>query len=183
MITRREELPRLLNELYPDGVGAEIGVQKGVHAQNLCKWDFSELFLIDPWLSQGSNYIDKANVSAEEHAKNYTLVVEKFSHLGNVKIIRDFSVSASKKFPDEYFDFIYLDGRHDYEGVMQDLEHWYPKLKFCGMMAGHDYVNGDLKEGKFGVKTAVDEFYGRFELFSPLRVTGEKWPSWYFFKE
>ena len=30
--------------------------------------------------------------------------------------------------------------RHDYKGVMEDLIHWWPKLKPGGMMAGHDYT-------------------------------------------
>ena len=56
-----------------------------------------------------------------------------------IKLIRDFSNVAVKKFRDESIDFIYLDARHDFCGAYQDLSLYYPKLKCNGIMAGHDY--------------------------------------------
>lgn len=35
---------------------------------------------------------------------------------------------------------IYVDARHDYCGVMDDLNAWWPKLREGGLAAGHDYV-------------------------------------------
>jgi len=49
-------------------------------------------------------------------------------------------VLASKLFPEEFFDFIYLDARHNYEGIKEDLHAWYPKLKQGGLFAGHDFL-------------------------------------------
>ena len=45
-----------------------------------------------------------------------------------------------KKFsPDRQIDFIYIDGAHDYQSVLQDLEYYLPKVKKNGLMGGHDY--------------------------------------------
>ena len=33
-------------------------------------------------------------------------------------------------------------------------------MKPGGILSGHDYVNGDLPQGEFYVKAAVDEFFG-----------------------
>ena len=36
---------------------------------------------------------------------------------------------TAKDFKDFSLDFIYIDGRHDYTGVKEDLEAWWLKLK------------------------------------------------------
>lgn len=43
-------------------------------------------------------------------------------------------------FPDEYFDFVYVDGyAHTGEEGGSTFEHWWPKLKPGGVFAGDDY--------------------------------------------
>jgi predicted O-methyltransferase YrrM len=39
---------------------------------------------------------------------------------------------------DEKFDLIYIDGRHQYKGVSEDLHHAVPLLKKGGVASGHD---------------------------------------------
>jgi predicted O-methyltransferase YrrM len=43
------------------------------------------------------------------------------------------------KFEDESIDYIMVDGAHEHEAVMEDIENWYPKLKKEGLMLGDDY--------------------------------------------
>ncbi len=61
--------------------------------------------------------------------------------------------------PTDSMDFVYIDARHDYESVLEDLNAWFDKVKPGGIFAGHDYVDGMLAQGDFGVKSAVDEFF------------------------
>ena len=62
-----------------------------------------------------------------------------------------------------------------------DLNHWYPKVKAGGVLAGHDYMNGTFSFGQFGVKSAVDNFVRHRQL--QLQITREKEsPSWFLFK-
>jgi predicted O-methyltransferase YrrM len=56
-----------------------------------------------------------------------------------IKLIRKSSVDASLDFEDEFFDLIYIDADHKYKSVKEDIQSWYPKLKFGGIIAGHDY--------------------------------------------
>ena len=43
------------------------------------------------------------------------------------------------KFSDEFFDYIMIDGAHEHEAVMDDIENWWPKLKKDALMFGDDY--------------------------------------------
>lgn len=70
---------------------------------------------------------------------------------GNSRIIHN-------QFNDESFDFIFIDGGHDYETVIEDIKGWYPKLKKDGVFGGHDI---DWP----GVSKAVKEYFGdRFNI-------------------
>ena len=51
------------------------------------------------------------------------------------------STDAAKKLKDNHFDYIYLDARHDYCAVKEDIEHYYPKLRPGGIIGGHDYID------------------------------------------
>lgn len=78
---------------------------------------------------------------------------------GQVEIHREFSYDAVSLFPDNYFDWIYVDAVHSYEGAKKDLEDFLPKLKDDGILMGHDYANHiAAKEMGFGVVEAVDDF-------------------------
>ena len=54
------------------------------------------------------------------------------------------------------FDFIYIDGAHDYDNVYRDIELSLPLLKPEGIIAGHDY-----QPEHHGVAQAVHEVLGK----------------------
>lgn len=137
----RSELGFLMNHLKFVTV-IEIGVQYGFYADELLSnWpSFKKYYGIDPWLQQ-KNYIDWANVDNSEQNKRYENSLKLINKFGNekVELIRNFSNKVAHKFKDFSIDFIYLDARHDYCGVYDDLQLYYPKLKCNGVMAGHDF--------------------------------------------
>jgi predicted O-methyltransferase YrrM len=61
---------------------------------------------------------------------------------GKVFMVRDYSPKAAHYFPDEFFDFVYIDARHDYSSVLSDLLAFWPKLAKGGIFAGHDFQVG-----------------------------------------
>lgn len=63
------------------------------------------------------------------------------------------SVSASKLYKDESLDFVFIDADHTYEAVLNDIHHWFPKVKHGGHIAGHDYFNDP------GVQKAVRTYF------------------------
>lgn len=139
-------------------VGAEIGVDRGNHAKQILNGylNIEKLVLVDPWMP----YQGGQDLNVAEYDNVYKQVQNSFQSDRRVEIIRDFSINASKKFLDKYFDFIYLDGNHQYEFVLKDLEAWYPKLKQYGVMCGDDFGHPSGQ----GVIKAVSEFAYKYKL-------------------
>jgi hypothetical protein len=175
-VPSRDELPALLNARRLHGRGAEIGVKLGVYSDELLSnWHGEPLVSIDPWLSADpEEYVDRSNVSQDEFDKYYAETRERLSRHGSrSEVWRMTSVEAAAKVPDQSFDFVYIDARHDYDSVKEDLGAWCAKVRPGGILAGHDYVDGDLPQGDFYVKSAVDEFFGE----RGIHVHGTEGPS------
>ena len=77
-----------------------------------------------------------------EKMKNYNQdVVDRFAGNETVEIHREFS--AKVVFPEKYFDWVYIDGNHSYENVLEDLRHYLPFVKTGGLLCGDDYGSND----------------------------------------
>ena len=62
--------------------------------------------------------------------------------------MRQFSAQAAAALGSSgaQLDAVYLDGRHDYAGMLEDLRSWVPLLCAGGVLAGHDFVTGQGTE-------------------------------------
>jgi Methyltransferase domain len=184
LLPSRNELPALLNARNLVGRGAEIGVKTGKFSDHLLRrWKGQQLISIDPWLSDDPDaYVDRSNVSQDEFERYFDETKERLAPYGaRSKIWRLTSVDAAERVADGSLDFVYIDARHDYASVLEDLNAWFRKVKPGGIFAGHDYVDGMLPQGDFGVKSAVDEFFAERNLAvhgteGPSAV--EQFPSW-----
>jgi len=168
----REEIADILEELgFKTGV--EVGVKEGAFAlHNLNKWKSCESYkLVDLWKQQ-VNYKDIANVDNQKQEifmKTTEKTLEPFKDI--VEYYKMYSVEAAKQMKKESLDFAYIDARHDYCGVMEDIKAYWPLIKPGGIMAGHDYNSNDEIRGQdwglcmdgtrneSAVKGAVNEFF------------------------
>jgi len=110
--------------------GVEIGVYKGENAQQLLKHlKFKKLFLVD-------SYEGYADYTTEDLRKCYNEAQERLKPYKDYEFI----IKKSEDFfrVKREYDFIYLDGAHDYENVRKDMENAYPLIKKGGVLAGHD---------------------------------------------
>jgi len=123
------------------------------------------LHLIDPWHYQPDPSLAKAchggvSGSQERMDEIHDYVVRHFGYRKNVMIHRTTSSIAVNQFPSDYFDWIYVDGDHSYEGATADLEQYRSKVKPGGFVAGDDYARGP-KFFKDGVTRAVNDIIAR----------------------
>ena len=169
-LNRMSKLPdprRFLLEILPkNSRGVEIGVHTGDFSQEILEIvSPRELHLIDPWKHETSSeyknalYGGLAKNGQAEMDERYLSVCKRFDkqiQAGIAKIHRGYSTDVLNQFPDEYFDWIYIDGNHLYEYVKKDIELSLQKTRVGGYITGDDYVDGNWWEG--GVKKAVDDF-------------------------
>ncbi|KAH3732928.1 Capsular polysaccharide synthesis [Pelomyxa schiedti] len=143
-VNSRVLFPVLLEWLGLEGEGAEIGVQNGYFSKRvLTGWKkCTKYYAVDPWMWQ-ETYDDGANVNQAAQNGLYQKSVAELAPFQYATVMRLTSEQAAKMIPDESLTFVYIDARHDYTSVLQDLNLWYPKLKRGGIMAGHDYIDID----------------------------------------
>ena len=152
-----------LAELFRDRgfkIGVEVGVYQGNYSLVLAQTipDLT-LYSVDPWV-----FHDRYKGSGETITNAHRLSKEKLEPLG-VNIVQKFSMEAVKDFEPRSIDFVYIDGDHTFDSVMQDIIEWGRRVKKSGIISGHDYTDGTA------VKEAVDMYYRHHKL--ELEVTEE----------
>lgn len=162
----------ILSRIPKHSVCAEIGVYKGDFSELILEREPKKLHLVDPWKFEvdpeyaGSWYGGSLGKNQTRMDTIHNSVLSRFRsqiRSGAVEVHRNSSANCCSQFPDNYFDWIYIDGNHRYEFVKLDLEMFLPKVKLHGLVAGDDYANPGWWQD--GVTKAVDEsiLSGRFE--------------------
>lgn len=179
--TRWGTLPKLFKQLGFK-LGAEVGVAGGRFSKFLAMYNPGcKIYSIDAW-EVYPGYKDN-----ESQDKMEELYLEARKRLApfNCQVIRDWSMSAVKRFEDGILDFVYIDSNHDYEHVKEDIREWSKKVKPGGIVAGHDYING-LHGFTYGVKQAVNEWVEENQIshlfILTKRADVDNCPSWMYVK-
>lgn len=171
------ELSRLLEQEFPGGTGAEIGVWLGEHAEQLLsEWSGTlllvDIYRMDPRFRRPAQTPDDAYMMIQQQAER------RLAKYGSrAKWMVGESAVMSDSVTDESLDFVYIDADHAFASVTRDLVSWVPKVKRGGLVLGHDYTlasaakNGapvhvsslrmtsaELLELPYAVKPAVDRF-------------------------
>lgn len=144
-----------------NAVCAEIGIAYGDFSQEIINaMQPKELFLFDVYTEKpggaewwGQKRLAESGLIHEEFIKN------RFAKYGNVFTKKGKSWEALQRFPDDYFDYVYVDGNHTYGGVKQDIAALKKKVKNGGIIAFNDYTYFGIYAGsEYGVLRAVNEF-------------------------
>jgi len=125
-------------EIMPSGANlCEVGVADGKSA----------IYLAEAMANMGKSFklclVDNLDYGREDQLKTILNHVYA-SGLSNFIDTRGLGVSsldASCKFPDEYFDFVFLDSSHKYEQTKAEVRLWYRKVLPNRILAGHDATN------------------------------------------
>lgn len=165
----RLDLLRWLRELdFKKGV--EVGVEKGEYSKLICENNMQmQVWGVDPYEKYEGyrEYHDQAEMDGL-----YEKMLDKMKNYireGQYQVIRKRSLDALADFEDGSLDFVYIDGNHEFDYPLRDIEGWYPKLKPGGILAGHDYVR--VRVWNFTIKEALDEFTAR-ENINPWFILG-----------
>lgn len=141
-------------------VGAELGVFKGETTFYLLdNVPWLELIGVDLWqeVSWGDKS-DEGYFSYSEFNLNdlFFDVSKKADLYSNLTLLRKSTTDAATMIKDNSLDFVFIDADHTYEGVKQDIEAWFPKVRQGGFVTGHDIHMA-------GVKKAVTEILGNYD--------------------
>ncbi len=146
----------LLKFLPKNGIITELGVDKGDFSNKIISLTHpKKLYLIDIW---DSERFDKNKMHYVR--KRFQKEID----AGRVIIIRGTSEKELKKFENGYFDWVYIDTTHSYKQTIKELELCRMKVKDGGIIAGHDYCQGNINKAlAYGVVKAVNQFCIKFD--------------------
>jgi predicted O-methyltransferase YrrM len=114
-------------------VGSYLGESTIIFANNFPA--IEEIIAVDPFsLSYNSDNLFDENAVLEIYEK----FLNNISLYPKIKHLKMSSEEASRISPDKYYDFIYIDGCHQYNSVVNDIQYWLPKVKKGGFISFHD---------------------------------------------
>lgn len=147
-------------EKYDCRIIGEIGIFRGENFQLMIEHKPDVAVAVDAWIDDGIISRNDSAFSQERLNEQYECFKASMMNKPFVQFYREYTFDAVKHFPDEYFDLIYIDADHTFEGCTKDVEMWYPKIKKGKFLVGDDYSHGvaSRTKVKFGVIEAVDKF-------------------------
>ena len=154
-------------------IGLELGVKRGNNAKSILNnLNISKLYLVDFW--KNYHYIPKnAN-------KNYIHVIQEFKNDKRVEIIKGNSLEICKNFKDS-LDFIYIDSNHIYNSLYNDIANWINKVKYNGIISGHDITVDNIKNINYFYYKQVYESVRDYCLNNGY-IFYIQTPDWFFIK-
>lgn len=179
IISRKDLISKLVP---PDTIGIEVGIFTGTFTRELldgCNpkkilcidlWDSGRIDWFvhnketNTWKSEGSSSSDALsvfNINMKEEIERNIVVP-----------IRGRSPEILHSLRSDYFDWIYLDGQHDYRTLSKELIESKRIVKNGGYIMGHDYCSLFP-----GIVRAVDEFATR-EKLELILTNEEPSPVW-----
>ncbi|MBS4013949.1 MAG: class I SAM-dependent methyltransferase [Bacteroidetes bacterium] len=143
-------------------LGAILGILRDLLESSNAR----KLHLIDPWYFLDAEWSwAGGNPSTVDAVVNILREFKKEIETGRVLVHIEDDCKVLKDFPNEYFDWVYLDSSHAYEHTVKELNILAAKVKNHGIITGDDW-RPDPNHRHHGVYKAVTEFmkkYG-FEL-------------------
>jgi hypothetical protein len=155
--------------------------------------DDAKILEIGSFMGRSTHYLATALHNADKtNVKIYALdTFEGSSEHASLKIPKDFFSVFKENL--KFFigrDYIMVDGAHEHEAVMDDIENWWPKLKENGVMFGDDFYleavseavkisSGNVKSPGYSVNGSTertwfmskDGKHNRFERLIPGQNT------------
>ena len=145
---------------------AEIGVHEGrsiSHLSNLVsRRENVEIHGIDIWEDLDTSDQQLASVTMAECVQN----IKSIGTPSIIKLHKKLSWDAPDLFETGYFDMVFIDADHSYEGCSKDIQAWLPKMKRGSVLAGHDCWSEEV------MRAVQDNIKGAIKLY---KQQGDVW--------
>lgn len=158
-----------IRNLPGDVTGCELGVSYGFNLvyflDNLP--NIKKVYAVDPYMPYDDGpsgwvpqeVMDRVRECMLENTSDYK---------DKVEFLHKTSDDAHKDIEDGSLDYIFIDGDHNYEAVVKDMNNYYSKVRSGGIFAGHDL-------SWVGVTKAVNEFRESNNLPQHSRCANDVW--------
>jgi len=161
----------LMNGMPDDGIIIELGSWLGHSTSVLynCKKENQSVVTIDTWLGQPDLRFDAHAETLKQDLflaflNNMELYATKpiwyVSGTPGYYYLRMNTEDAPILFDDKSISMIMIDADHNRVG--RDIDRWKPKIKNWGIICGHDYHWGNVKEqlqGRIKIETLLDDLW------------------------
>lgn len=150
--SRRKEFIQMLAERKVE-IGVEVGTDHGKYAEQLLAGiPTLRILCVDPWTA----YTEGNETHTQEEMNSiYESVLERLRPY-KFSIDRMTSMESVNTIQDNSLDFVFIDGNHSYDYVLEDITEWTKKVKPGGIIAGHDYKVDPVND--YGVIEAVTKY-------------------------
>lgn len=171
----RDKLAKIFAQLgYVKGV--EVGVKKGKFSEVLCQANSNlRLKCIDPWMGYDEN--NSLKLTQDQADKIYKEAQKRLKPF-NAELIRKTSMEGVLDIEDNSLDFVFIDGEHTFDFIMQDVIAWNHKVRPGGIVSGHDYY----RFRNAGVVPAVDAYTHAHDI-REWWLTDEKTATFFWVKQ
>jgi len=143
----------MVGELNPRTIMYELGSFAGESAEIFARY-FERVHCVDPW----QEYCGSPSLEDVVNSFDQRMIAA-----GNIVKHKMGSREMVGQIADASLDFVYIDALHTYEGCLDDILHWFPKVRSGGFIGGHDYEIPELHalDTFPGVEKAVRECFGK----------------------
>lgn len=146
----RKDINKLINISLPC---AEIGCAEGNFSADMLGWGIAKLYMVDNW-GHIPNITGDGNFPQSWHDENFRQAKERVAKYGERAVfLKGLSTAMAAHVPDNSLGLVYIDCDHSFQGVLNDLNAWYPKVIQDGIIAGHDFL-----APQYQVRRAVEHF-------------------------
>jgi Methyltransferase domain len=119
-----------------------------------------KLDCVDTWLGSSEHQVGQSH--EDEDVINNQLFEVFIRNMqpvaGYYNAVRSDSQTAASFYSDNSLDFVFIDADHSYDSILADIKTWQPKIKQCGIIAGHDNFH-------YPVQQAVNETLGTVDNY------------------
>lgn len=127
-----EDLLWLARAAQNCGAILELGSFHGRTALAMLDSSRAHLWCVDAWHCPGfPGYFTEKDYQI--FLKNTDCVRDR------ITVLKMLTQDAAGQLPADFFDLVFIDADHRYEGIKFDIVHYAPKVKPGGLLCGHDY--------------------------------------------